>query len=122
MNTNRTTLAAIVRAYPEQPPRKPRKSDPTRAPFAPYDRLVVIDTETTTDDTLTMPGFEGESWDGLRQRLLFGRALVLRHTGNRAYAPEREIVFYPDDLPGEGVERLRAALEAEPNTELMTQR
>lgn len=123
MNTeHHTTLAAIVRAYPEQPPRKPRKSDPTRAPFAPYDRLVVIDTETTTDDTLTMPGFEGESWDGLRQRLLFGRALVLRHTGNRAYAPEREIVFYPDDLPGEGVERLRAALEAEPNTELMTQR
>jgi len=104
---NGDAITAILRAYPQQ--RRQRKPAKRGASWEPYDTLVVIDTETSTDETLTMRGFEGERWDGIRQSLLFGTCQVFDHTGNGDYALRESIIFYPDDLPAPGLKRLRAA-------------
>jgi hypothetical protein len=51
-----------------------------------------------------MPGFEGERWAPAGQALLFGCAVIGRTADWRT---EREVVFYPDDLPESGLVALR---------------
>lgn len=95
--------------------RSARSSNPWAAPTAEQanelpDALYILDTETSTDDTHSMPGFEGERWDGLRQSLTFGRCQVWRRESSApsddAYYPYSEYLFYPDDLPDYGKERI----------------
>ena len=51
-----------------------------------------------------MPGFEGERWAPAGQALLFGCAVIGRTADWRI---DREVIFYPDDLPESGVVALR---------------
>jgi hypothetical protein len=51
-----------------------------------------------------MSGFEGERWTAAAQELLFGSAVIGRTADWRV---ERELIFYPDDLPDAGVATLR---------------
>lgn len=70
---------------------------------------LVVDTETASTATPTMPGFE--DWQPEGQALLFGRALLARHDGMQ-YVPRREFLFYPDDLPEQGVAALKDGMRA----------
>jgi hypothetical protein len=51
-----------------------------------------------------MSGFEGERWAPAGQGLLFGCAVIGRTADWRI---DREVIFYPDDLPESGVVALR---------------
>jgi hypothetical protein len=73
------------------------------------DIFVTIDTETATDRTRAMPGFDGARWGWRTQNLLFG---VARIGATATMTVSDEIIFYPDDLPKYGVEQLRGYLEA----------
>jgi hypothetical protein len=55
-----------------------------------------------------MPGWDGErrAWEG--QALLFGCAVIGR---TRDWRVEREVIFYPDDLPESGLAPLRQYVE-----------
>jgi hypothetical protein len=55
-----------------------------------------------------MPGFEGERWAWEGQSLLFGCAVLGRTIDWRT---DREVLFYPDDLPESGVAILRRYVE-----------
>jgi hypothetical protein len=55
-----------------------------------------------------MPGFEGESWAPAGQALLFGSAVIGRTADWRI---DREVIFYPDDLPESGVVALGKYVE-----------
>jgi hypothetical protein len=50
-----------------------------------------------------MPGFDGERWDPAAQELLLGCAMIGRTADWRV---ERELIFYPDDLPNTAVATL----------------
>ena len=76
----------------------------TPKPIEMPDTLLIIDTETSTDETRILPGF-GEQWDGLRQNLTFGRCQVWRREGDK-YCPYSDYLFYPDDLPEYGKQRI----------------
>ncbi len=76
------------------------------------DLMLVIDTETATLETLTMSGFDPERWPWQSQRLLFGRAMLAIRDVSGRYVPEREWLFYPDDLPEEGQDRLISGIDA----------
>ena len=79
--------------------------------------LIIIDVETATTNTRTMPGFQGPHWCDYTQPLLFGRVHIVRLCRRPHWAHDharcvphvqREILFYPDDLPRQGVEQLAA--------------
>lgn len=110
-------LPVAVRGFPvieseEDEERKAKRTKKTQRPKDPDDRpsiAIVVDTESATDCTGTMPGFDGPRWTGLAQSLLFGVARVCRTAD---WKPLDEYVFYPDDLPEDGIHRLREAFAA----------
>jgi hypothetical protein len=55
-----------------------------------------------------MPGFEGERWAWKNQALLFGCAVIGRTSD---WQIEREVLFYPDDLPESGLTLIRQYIE-----------
>lgn len=104
-------LDIALRCYVEPEPRRgkrgkvpPQIRKPPR--WVRPEMLLVLDTETATDLTRTMPGFKGPEWSAYAQSLLFGTA--------RLYVLERkrwrwtdEWLFYPNDLPEFGLVALR---------------
>ena len=61
-------------------------------------------TECAASTTASMPGFESEHWAPAGQALLFGCAIIGRTADWRI---DREVIFYPDDLPESGLVALR---------------
>ncbi len=97
--------------------------------FQPPDYLLILDTETATENTRSMPGFGEPQWSGMKQSLLFGRMIVAARVaepvaredhvafyrlGDTLYRAETEYVFYPDHLPESGLRLIRESLGAKP--------
>lgn len=116
-------LPVAVRCYMEQvKPEKPAKLKAPRGPLklrqaqARPDRMLVIDCETVTAETLTktslMPGFDPDAWPAYAQSLLFGSAhLYVRGAGGRKWHRTHEWTFYPDNLPPTVTAKLRRRFE-----------
>lgn len=104
-------LDIALRCYVEPLPAKHKRAETRPRPKIPRPwvrpkALLVLDTETATDRTRTMPGFAGPEWSAYPQSLLFGTA--------RLYVRDRkewrwtdEWLFYPDELPEYGLSALR---------------
>ena len=107
-------LPCAVRCYIEPTkPKEPAKPSDPKAPRGPLklhqgkarpSRMLVIDCETVTAETLAktslMPGFDPEAWPAYAQSLLFGSAhLYVRGAGGRKWSRTHEWMFYPDSLP-----------------------
>src|SRR5262249_34958841 len=78
--------------------------------------LIVLDTETSTEATCALEGFDRETWGRGAQRLLFGRMHIYRaehHAGTSMVRPVAELHFPADDLPESGMAALRAAFHRE---------
>jgi hypothetical protein len=71
-------------------------------------RFIAIRTEIVTAATASLPGVEAGRWTREIQPLLIGCAVIGRTQGFRV---EREVIFYPDDLPETGIAALRAYIE-----------
>lgn len=104
-------IALRCHVEPEPPKRKKKKDKAPREklnppPWLRPEMLLILDCETATDLTRTMPGFEGPEWSPYAQSLLFGtaRLYVLEQKGWRW---TDEWLFYPDDLPEFGLAALR---------------
>jgi hypothetical protein len=67
-------------------------------------KFIAIRTECAASTTASMLGFEGERWASAGQALVFGCAVIGRTADWRI---DREVIFYPDDLPESGVVALR---------------
>jgi hypothetical protein len=67
-------------------------------------RFLALQTESVASATALMPGFEGERWAWEGQALLFGCAVIGRTYDWRI---EREVIFYPDDLPDSALTAFR---------------
>jgi hypothetical protein len=67
-------------------------------------KFIAIRTKCAASTTASMPGFEGERWASAGQALVFGCAVIGRTADWRI---DREVIFYPDDLPESGVVALR---------------
>lgn len=84
--------------------------------------MLVVDTETATENTADMPGFAGNAWRGEYQSLLFGSARLYVHKSTGAlhekdeWQQVGEWLFYPDELPehGRGIIQDYAATVSEP--------
>jgi hypothetical protein len=103
------TLPVATRAWCVRDPQKPSASSrvdkPKRWKPAPRpSKYIVIHAECATSATASMEGFGGESWARAGQALLFGSAFIGRTSDWRI---DREVIFYPDDLPESGVAALR---------------
>ena len=99
------TLPVATRAWCVRDPRNasPNSTAPEPRRWKPPPRpkkFIAFDTECATSSTASMPGFEGERWAPAGQALLFGCAVIGRTSDWRI---ERELIFYPDDLPEIGV-------------------
>jgi hypothetical protein len=103
------TLPVATRTWcvrdPQRPPGaaiapKPRRWKPPLRPR----KFIAFVTECATSATASVPGFEREQWGSAGQAILFGSAIIGRTSDWRA---ERELIFYPDDLPDAGVAALR---------------
>jgi hypothetical protein len=108
------TLPIATRAWCLRDPRKPGNKPASPRPawrlklvLRPA-RFIALDTECTSVPTASMPGFEGERWAWEGQALLFGCAVRGRTSDWRI---EREVLFYPDDLPERGLAALRQHVE-----------
>lgn len=107
-------LSVAARAYMEapQPDEKEvkKKRGPPRRRRRPV-RMLIIDTETMTENTLDnpkMPGFDPDEWRPHAQPLLFGSAhLYTRRRNSRKWKRKREWTFYSDDLPPPTLAKLR---------------
>ena len=71
-------------------------------------RFLALQTESVASATVLMPGFEGERWASEGQALLFGFAAIGRTYDWRV---EREVIFYPDDLPDSALAALRGYID-----------
>jgi len=108
-------LDIALRCHVEPEPQKGKRDKAPHETWKPPkwlrpDMILVLDTETATDLTRTMPGFEGPEWSAYAQSLLFGTA--------RLYVRERtrwrwtdEWLFYPDGFPEYGLAALRGWVE-----------
>src|SRR5688572_19214293 len=88
-------------------PDNEKKTEPARRRRARSRRpsiMHVLDVETATEHTRTMPGFDGPEWEPSAQALLFGRGHTYVRDGRR-WTLTDEWLFYPDSLPAEGVAR-----------------
>jgi hypothetical protein len=103
------TLPIATRAWCVRDPRKlpasaavpkPKRWKPPSRP----QRFITIRAECAASTTASTPGFEGEHWAPAVQELLFGCAVIGRTSDWRI---DREVIFYPDDLPESGVVTLR---------------
>jgi hypothetical protein len=107
-------LPVATRAWCVRDPRKPRdeptapKSARRWKPAPRPARFIGFDTECVALATASMPGFEGERWAWEGQALLFGCAVIGRTSDWRI---EREVIFYPDELPEIGLAVLRQYVE-----------
>ena len=99
------TAPVATRAWCVRDPRKlpdnsaasrPRRFKPPPRPK----KFIAIRTECAASTTASMPGFEGERWAPAVQALVFGCAVIGRTADWRI---DREVIFYPDDLPESGV-------------------
>jgi hypothetical protein len=85
-------------------PRSIWRRPPDRRPS----RFIALDTECATADTASMHGFANERWAWEGQPFLYGSAVIGR---TRDWVIEREVIFYPDDLPDAGIAALRGYVE-----------
>ena len=103
-------LDVAVRCYMEPPGEDEKEDRPRRRrsggrrPKPRPTRMLVIDTETLTQETLNnpnkMPGFDPAKWPAYAQPLLFGTAhLWTRRSNSRKWHRTCEWTFYPDTLP-----------------------
>src|SRR5262249_61257061 len=93
MNPEPLPIEMCLRAWEPPPSRRAAPSQAEASPAEPPEHgpwrfetvklLITIDTETSTEGTCALPGFEREKWGRGAQRLLFGRMSVYR-VGNRA--------------------------------------
>ncbi|MDP9370052.1 MAG: hypothetical protein M3Q03_17570 [Chloroflexota bacterium] len=109
-------LPVAVRGFPgpepDDEPEQPERTKTTKRLRERTERpkvAVVFDTESATDRTGMMSGFDDSRWTGLAQSLLFGVARVCRTAD---WGTLDEYLFYPDDLPEDGVRRLGEAFAA----------
>ena len=103
------TLPVATRAWCVRDPQKQLASSSAprsrrwKSPPRP-EKFIALHTECVTASTASMPGFEGERRAAAGQSLLIGSAIIGRTSDGRI---DRELIFYPDDLPEIGVARLR---------------
>ncbi len=106
-----------LRCYPVTTNTKEQKAE-SEKPRQPHKRpsaMLVLDTETATENTTTMPGFGGNAWRGEYQTLLFGSARLYVHSRledgsngrpsdgkDEEWQQVGEWLFYPDELPEYG--------------------
>ena len=111
-------LDIALRCYIEPMPAKHKQTKRAQArprpetprPWARPNMILVLDTETATDQTRTMPEFEGPDWSAYAQSLLFGTArLYVR--GPTEWRWTDEWLFYPDGFPEYGLAALREWVE-----------
>jgi hypothetical protein len=106
------TLPVATRAWCCRDPRRPRDQPGTsKSPRELASRpakFIALGTECVAPATAAEPGFEGECWAWEGQALLFGCAVIGR---TRDWRIEREVLFYPDDLPESGLAVLRQYVE-----------
>jgi hypothetical protein len=69
---------------------------------------IFLETECVTTATASMSGFDAKEWAPEGQAPLFGCAVIARTLDWRI---EREVIFYPDDLPEFGLAVLRKYVE-----------
>jgi hypothetical protein len=104
------TLPVATRAWCVRDPQVPRSESAFPMPSWPSEprlrpaKFMALDTECATSMTASMLGFEGERWGPAGQALLVGCAMIGR---TRDWRIDREVLFYPDDLPESGVATLR---------------
>ena len=104
------TLPVATRAWCRRDPRSPTgkptaASKPRRWKPPPRPRkFIAFGTECAASATASMSGFENECWAPSGQALLFGCAVIGRTVDWRI---DREVIFYPDDLPEHGITALR---------------
>ena len=104
------TLPVATRAWCVRDPQVPRSKSAFPMPSWPSEprlrpaKFILLDTASATSATASMLGFEGERWGPAGQALLYGCAVIGRTADWRI---ERELMFYPDDLPDSGVATLR---------------
>ena len=104
-------LPVAVRCYTEKvtsakrPPRRNKRKVKSRP-----DRMLVLDAETATLETVSrphiMPGFDPKRWPPYSQALLFGRAHLYEYMDDGKWRKVYEWLFYPDDLPSEAIRKL----------------
>jgi hypothetical protein len=108
------TLPIATRAWCIRDPLKPDaestipRSISRRPPDQRPSRFIALDTECATAAPESMHGFAGERWAWEGQPFLFGSAVIGR---TRDWVIEREVIFYPDDLPDAGIAALRGYVE-----------
>jgi len=110
-------LPVAVRCYMEPIPQdggesKPARRKSARRPKPRPCRMLVIDCESSTQETLDhpekMPGFNLVEWPAYAQPLLFGTAhLWTRPSNGRRWKRKAEWTFYPDNLPLATLAKLR---------------
>lgn len=111
-------LPVAVRCYMEPVPEEEKQDRPRRRrsggrkPKPRPTRMLVIDCETLTQETLDnpdkMPGFDPDEWPAYAQPLLLGTAhLWTRRANSRKWRRTYEWTFYPDNLPSPTLTRLR---------------
>lgn len=101
--TDRVSVA--VRCFPS--PGKQSRGINNKKPKSKRPALMlVIDAETATENTKSMPGFDSEAWNPFAQTLLFGTARLYWYLDGE-WKPVTEFTFYPSYLPEYGKELLR---------------
>jgi hypothetical protein len=104
------TLPIATRAWcvrdPQLPVDEAAESTPARhwKPPGRPKRFIALQTVSVASATALIPGFEGERWAWQGQALFFGCAVIGRTYNWRI---EREVIFYPDDLPDSALTVLR---------------
>lgn len=108
-------LDVALRCNVEPDPPKKTRNEAQRRTWKPKQwvrpgMLLVLDTETATDLTQSMPGFKGPEWSAYAQSVLFGTArLYMRE--RKGWRWTDEWLFYSDALPRHGLAVLRAWVE-----------
>jgi hypothetical protein len=103
-------LRCHVESMRQKNGRAPNVPTGIRRPWARPSMILVLDTETTTELTASMPGFKGPAWSAHAQSLLFGTARLYVHQ-RRAWRWTDEWLFHPDNLPAHGMSVLRQWVE-----------
>ncbi|MCH8877953.1 MAG: hypothetical protein IIA89_14235 [Chloroflexi bacterium] len=101
-------LPVAVRCYTEKVTSARRTSWRKQRKVKPRpDRMLVLDTETATQETISrphiMPGFDPKRWPPYAQGLLFGRAHLYVRMQDGKWKKVYEWLFYPDDLPEKAI-------------------
>lgn len=103
---NTSSVPVAVRCFPASDNKPQNKSYKKQKPSKRPAIMMVIDTETATENTKSMKGFDSSAWNPYAQSLLFGSARIYVNILG-VWTPATEFTFYPSYLPDEGIDRLK---------------